>query len=407
MDAKKCVKMTSNATISNGKHYLDRINLSISTHPSFSANTHRLDPIWAEHTRRVHRRLPEAVIEADGQILHTGQLSPGCRACKAGAWDCVFITGQCNLSCPFCTLPPNEKSRHYGAAYGRTPEEFIENISRARKPLRGVGFTGGEALLEPQRLFRWITGIRKARPDLYLWLYTNGLTATPDRLKHLRQLGVDEIRFNMAATGYTHPLAMSHLECAAGLFQATTVEIPAIPGHGPQLRNALPLWASAGTKYLNLHELMGEPNSPSKQLSGDIFPWVTPDGHHTDLHLESRSLVLDIMETVTHENIPLWVNDCSSQSNLLQIIGRRRQLLPLVKHSFEKLEHNHFLSHVCALGPANTASLIHPENWATCKDRLQDHRWYKIQRTAPLSVNEPARWTRLEELYRGQPDTRV
>lgn len=392
--------MISNTTIANGKQYLDRINLSINALPAFSTNTHQLDAIWTEHISRVRRRLPKAVIQADGRILHTGQLSPGCRACKAGVWDCVFITDQCNLSCPFCTLPMNAGSGQHGAAYGRTPKEFIENISRARPPLRGVGFTGGEALLDPKRLFRWIADIRKARPDLYLWLYTNGLPAVPDRLKHLRQLGVNEIRFNMAATGYTHPHVMSHLECAAGLFPATTVEIPAIPEHGPQLIDALSFWASAGTKYLNLHELMGEPNSPSKQLCGDVFPWITPDGHRTDLHLASRSLVLDIMETVTHENIPLWVNDCSSQSKLLQIIGRRRQLLPMVKHPYEKLDHDHFLSHVCALGPSDTASLIHPENWKTCKDRLHDHRWYKIQRTAPLSVNEPARWTHLEELDR-------
>jgi pyruvate formate-lyase activating enzyme-like uncharacterized protein len=383
-------------TISHGADYLQRIRRTIAAKPLAPTNTRHLEGIWAHHLERVRGRLPGAVIEDGGQILHTGKISPGCRACKEGAWDCVFTTPRCNLKCPFCTLPLHRSTDWHGAAYGHSPGQFIDNI--ARTSIRGVGFTGGEALLRPRRLHRWIKTIKGARPDIYLWIYTNGLLCTSDQIKALGQLGVDEIRFNMAATGYNHPEVLTRLEQAAQILPAATVEIPAIPGHAERLHNCLGAWSSAGATYLNLHELMREPDSPSKDLNGRFFPWITPDGHSTDLHLQSRSLVLAVMERVTHEKIPLWVNDCSSQSKLRQISGRRRRLLPLVKQPYEKLEQDHFLSHLCALDASHTARLIHPDNRAGSTRLQQDHRWYKIERTAPLSLHEPSRWTRLTAL---------
>jgi pyruvate formate-lyase activating enzyme-like uncharacterized protein len=385
--------MDATTTISHGEGYLQQIRHAIAANKLASTNTRQLEHIWARHLGRLRKRLPGAVVHDGGQTLHTGKISPGCRACKEGAWDCVFVTDQCNLKCPFCTLPLNQSTGWHGAAYGDTPGQFIDNI--ARTSIRGVGFTGGEALLQPDRLHHWIKTIQQARPDIYLWIYTNGLLCTPDQAKALAQLGVDEIRFNMAATGYDHPDLLNRLEQSAAILPTATVEIPAIPDHAGRLHRSLGAWASAGATYLNLHELMREPRSPSKRLNGRFFHWITPDGHLTDLHLDSRSLVLEVMERVIEEKIPLWVNDCSSQSKLRQISGRRRRLLPLVKQRHEKFEHGHFLSHLCALDAGRTARLIHPDNLADITRLHRDHHIYRIERTAPLSLREPTRWTRL------------
>lgn len=48
--------------------------------------------IWAEHARRVSEEAPYAVVEDGGETIYTRELSPGCQACKAGTWDCLFLT---------------------------------------------------------------------------------------------------------------------------------------------------------------------------------------------------------------------------------------------------------------------------------------------------------------------------
>ena len=35
---------------------------------------------------------------AGGTKLYSGELSPGCKACVAGSWSCLFINGNCNAN---------------------------------------------------------------------------------------------------------------------------------------------------------------------------------------------------------------------------------------------------------------------------------------------------------------------
>jgi hypothetical protein len=90
---------------------------------------------------------------------------------------------------------------------------------------------------------------------------------------------MDEIRFNRPATSYDHPVVQAHLEKAAEILPVVTIAIPAI---------------------------LDDAGRPAQ--------WSRPEGQRTDLHLKSRSLVPAIMKSVISKNIPLWVNDCSSQS---------------------------------------------------------------------------------------------
>ena len=57
---------------------------------------------WARRTAEARRRVPALRVCGGGEALYVGDLSPGCRACKEGTWDCVFLTNDCNLDCPFC-----------------------------------------------------------------------------------------------------------------------------------------------------------------------------------------------------------------------------------------------------------------------------------------------------------------
>ena len=60
-------------------------------------------------------------------------------------------------------------------------------------------------MLQPELLLQWIGLLRRELPDLYLWAYTNGVPLTADLLGKLADAGLDELRFNLAATAYENP----------------------------------------------------------------------------------------------------------------------------------------------------------------------------------------------------------
>ena len=50
---------------------------------------------------------------------------------------------------------------------------------------------------------------------------------------------------------------------------------------------------------------------------------VLPDGHRSEFNPASRALTLAVMKKVQDESLPLSVNDCSMQSKIRQLRGRR------------------------------------------------------------------------------------
>ncbi|MBN1991663.1 MAG: radical SAM protein, partial [Anaerolineae bacterium] len=236
------------------------------------SNLSLLRQAWETHVSRARQQITGLHVEADGEILYLGDLSPGCRACKEGAWDCIFVTMECNLNCPFCYSPHAIPRDYAGSTFGATPAEIAENQARTR--ITGVSFSGGEPFLNPQRLFDWLAWFKGRYPDKYYWLYTNGLLADQAFLQRLEELGLDELRFNLAATGYDHPPVMENVATAARFIPNITVEIPAIPGHAAKLLSCLVKWSEAGVKFLNLHELMYEPGTNAASMVGERQPVV-------------------------------------------------------------------------------------------------------------------------------------
>lgn len=359
-----------------------------------ASNLDALRPAWAAHTSRVREQVPDVHLEDEGEILFLGELSPGCRACKQGTWDCIFVTMHCNLDCAFCYSPHAISKNYLGSAFGNTPEQIAANY--ARTEITGVSFSGGEPFMQIGRLLDWATWFRERYPTKYYWVYTNGLLAEEKYTRELAARGLDEIRFNMAATGYDHPTVIAHLAAAARWIPNVTVEIPAIPEHAGKLFSSLALWAAIGVRFLNLHELMYEPGTNSALMGGTRQPIVTLDGHYSEINPHSRALTLAAMEHVQQEKLPLSVNDCSLQSKIRQLRGRRRSLAPLTKAPHEKLVRDEVYESYCAFCD-DTSLYVHPEDIALWKER-RDYRLVHIVRTAPLSLDDRGMWISFQEL---------
>jgi hypothetical protein len=343
--------------------------------------------------------VPDIHIEAGGEIVYLGVLSPGCQACKDGTWDCIFTTMRCNLDCAFCYSPHASPEDYAGSAFGSTPEQIAEN--HARTWITGVSFSGGEPFVDPQGLLGWVAAFRNRCPDKYTWVYTNGLLANEERLRQLGELGLDEIRFNTAATGYDHPEVMENLAAASRFIPNVTVEIPSIPDDAEALLSSLATWSAAGVRFLNLHELIYEPGTNSAAMPGARQALTTTDGHRLAFNPESRALTLTVMQRIQEDGLPLSVNDCSMQSKLRQLRGRRRSLAPLLRAPYERLVGDRAYESYCAYRDGGEARFFHPDSLDEVRRRYPDCHVVRLARTAPLSLSDEGKWIVFEELPQG------
>ena len=262
--------------------------------------------------------------------LDVRTLSQGCRHCAEGEWSCLFINGICNASCMYCPTSQMEK----GVPTTSTLDfpdvnDYIAYLRRYQ--FKGVSLSGGEPLLTFDTTLNYITQIRKALgPDIYIWMYTNGILASTDKFEALRDAGLNEVRFDIGATGYK----LDGLKTALGLIPVVTVEIPAVPSHFDKLKVAVAELASLGVKLINLHQLRLTPHN---------LPRIADKGF-TFLHgtkvtvLESELTALRLMLFNLENGINLPVNYCSFPfKNRFQSRAARQRTSAEVAKSYEEI----------------------------------------------------------------------
>jgi pyruvate formate-lyase activating enzyme-like uncharacterized protein len=354
-------------------------------------------PAWEAHLSLVRQCIPDITIENQGEVLHLGALSPGCQTCKDGTWDCIFITRKCNISCPFCFSPHSLPDDYCASAFGHAQDEIIKNHQKTN--VKGISFSGGEVFLEPAKLFDWVFAFKSNFPDKYYWVYTNGILAKDKYLRKLGELGVDEIRFNAAATGYDDPTVMGNIASASDHIPNITVEIPAIPEDEDKLLSVLEKWTQLGVRYLNLHELMYGPDTNSATMEGERKTIRTGAGHLVTYNPHSRKLTLSVMQKVLESEIPLSVNDCSLQSKIRQVHGIRNALAPLMLKEHEKYVDCEVYETCIAFRDENDYNFFHPDSVPEIRSRFpNDYKFFKLARTAPVSVTDRGRWVSFEEI---------
>jgi uncharacterized protein len=224
-----------------------------------------------------------------------------------------------------------------------------------------------------------------------------GLLLQEGHLQRLAELGLNEIRFDTAATGYNHLGVMANMALASRYLATVTVEIPAIPTDSELVLSSLKLWSEQGVRFLNIHELLYEPGTNSSQMPGAKVPFSTSDGHLCGFAPDSRHLTLEIMKRVMELNLELAVNDCSMQSKVRQFRGRRRLIAPLVKESFEVLEDDRFLVRGCVFNDSEIVYFPLNQLDEIRVSRPKD-RFARITRRVPSSRGEPSSWVGFEEL---------
>ncbi|MFW5821446.1 MAG: radical SAM protein [Bacteroidota bacterium] len=247
-------------------------------------------------------------------------LSRGCEICGAGKWSCLFITGKCNANCFYCPSsqlkdePPSTQSLTFP-----DPRDYAAYINRIG--FKGVSFSGGEPLLFFDRTLRYLEEIRrKCSPDLYIWMYTNGILADQEKLKKLARRGLNEVRFDIGATAFS----LDRLKIAKNIIPAVTIEIPAIPEEKEKIIRLLPEMEKAGVKNLNLHQMRLTHHNAARLLKRKytLLPAEKP------VVVESELTALEIMNYAKNHDINIGINYCSfffknrfQQSGFRKLLG--------------------------------------------------------------------------------------
>lgn len=247
------------------------------------------------------------------------QISEGCKLCGQGLWSCLFITNKCNANCFYC--PSAQLKDEVPATQSLTfdtAESYADYINFFG--FKGVSFSGGEPLLFFDRTLHYLKTVRKmCSPDLYVWMYTNGILASENKFKELANAGLNEVRFDIGATGYR----LDKLLPAKGIIPNVTVEIPAVPKEKEKLKQLLPRLIVAGVTNLNLHQLRLTKHNASKLLKRNytFIPAEQP------VVLESELSALEIIDFAHKNNLEIGINYCSFFfKNRFQPAGFRRML---------------------------------------------------------------------------------
>ena len=261
------------------------------------------------------------------------QLSPGCLACKSGAWICVYPGFTCNATCCFC---PRLTAENIEKQMSSEQMNFLfELIDRRADRIRGLSISGGELFLDnlpsAKKILRHI---KKHHPHIYLWGYTNGIGATRHNMNELRDAGMDEIRFNLAATNFHEDIVQKIKDDAVRIFPWVTVEVPAYAEtlHYMIQRDGLKKLSDIGVKQLNLAEIrVPLPSAGSNDLSPatrtflgrhPLYQYRNSMGSIYLNLVESRLATWDIINHAHELGLPIRVNDCSQDAKTLQQIQR-------------------------------------------------------------------------------------
>jgi len=263
-------------------------------------------------------------------------ISKGCQLCGKGLWSCLFITNKCNANCFYCPAAQNiDETPSTQSMEFLTAELYADYVKTFG--FKGVSFSGGEPLLFFDRTLDYLKAVRRiASPDVYIWLYTNGILADYEKLKILADNGLNEIRFDIGATNYN----IEKLKIATQLLPVVTVEIPAVPEKTDLLNELLYDLDKIGVKNLNLHQLrLTKYNAP--QLLKRNYTYVNAE---RPIVLESEISALETLLYAKERDLQIGINYCSFHyKNRFQKAGFRKILAKLAGNDETMITENGFV----------------------------------------------------------------
>lgn len=273
-----------------------------------------------EHEVEIISRIRERQKSIPGIILDNfgynsrwgGDLSPGCKYCMNGEIRTIRSSTECNMNCKFCyyygkkeyILPEHFKVTKIGGSTF-TLEDMKILVEEQGKGIPCFSWVWYEPILVFEKIIPLISHISSL--GKYQYIYTNGTLVTENKLKTLRDSGLDEIRFNLAATNCSDDI-IKVVSMATKYIKNVCIESPMYSDFFNSFIQKKNKILDTGFSYLNLAELHLNDNNINN-FQEDIYilkyGYVSP--------ISSRRLTYDLMEIASTEKWNIVINDCSNE----------------------------------------------------------------------------------------------
>lgn len=240
------------------------------------------------------------------------KFSKGCRSCLLGTGLCAIRkTNKCNLRCKFCydygeidNMPPvGEGMWEIGGT--KFYEKDIDLLLSVYPKPTGVSYVYLEPFMEIEEYYPVIRKFSKA--NIHQHLYTNGLLATEETLKALGEAGLDEIRFNLAATNCSDKV-IENIGIARKYIKSVGIESPMTPEFYTTFLKKKQDILSVKPDFINLAELHLNENNIGNYYGENMY--ISRQGYISPIW--SRELTLKLMKIADDEKWDLVVHDCSN-----------------------------------------------------------------------------------------------
>ena len=240
----------------------------------------------------------------------------GCRSCLLGTGlSAVRKTNRCNAACPFCydygqldrIEPIGEDLWEIGGS--RYREEDLPLLFALQQKPTGIAYVYLEPFMEIEKYYSIIRRFHQA--GVHQHMYTNGLNATEKNLRALGEAGLDELRFNLGASGTSDKVIAAMAE-AKKYIPRVGIETPMTREFFEALSRKKKKILDTGIDFMNCAELHLNDNNLINYADEPLYfcrmGYLSP--------IISRDLTLQVMKTAAEENWPVVVHDCSNKTKI-------------------------------------------------------------------------------------------
>ena len=247
----------------------------------------------------------------------------GCRSCLLGTGlGAVRRTNRCNLRCPFCydfgemedQPPVGEGMLEIGGT--RLRVEDLDLLLSIHRPPSGICYVYLEPFMEIEFYYAPIRKFHEA--GVYQHMYTNGTLCTPENLRTLGEAGLDELRFNLGASGCSDRVIEMMAEAKRHI-PMVGIETPMTPEFCEAFLKKKDAIFAAGIDFMNCAELHLNPNNIENYWGEPMYMYR--QGYISPIW--SHELTLKLMRMAGEEHWPIVLHDCCNRTKLARDLNLR------------------------------------------------------------------------------------
>ena len=262
----------------------------------------------------------------NGRTCYVGddaRFPKGCRSCLLGTGlSAIRKTNRCNLRCPFCyDYGEMEDQPPIGEGYWeiggtRYREEDIDLLLSASVRPTGIAYVYLEPFMEIEKYYGVIRRFHEA--GVYQHLYTNGTLATEENLRALGEAGLDELRFNLGASGCADRV-IEAIGIAKEYIPMVGIETPMTPELYDAFLSKRAAILSTGLDFMNCAELHLNPNNLENYWGENMYMYRL--GYLSPIF--SHELTLKLMRRAAEERWPIALHDCCNATKFARDLNLR------------------------------------------------------------------------------------